>query len=143
MREHMARFAAAFGVTGMRQPDRTPNTRAALALAEWARERGKLTPFREAVMAAHWREGKDIEDPAVLAECARAAGLDAAEARAALDDPTFTERVDRMAVEAARAGVTGIPTFIVGKGAVVGCQPYEELEGLMQAAGVPRTKGTP
>jgi predicted DsbA family dithiol-disulfide isomerase len=141
MAEHLRRFAAAFGVEGMRVPDRIPNTRRALALAEWARAQGKLAPLREAVMAAHWRDGKDIEAPEVLAACAAEAGLDPAEARAAVDDRRWQARVDAMSAEAARAGVTGIPTLFVGRRAVVGCQPWPEIAAALEAAGArPRAR---
>jgi predicted DsbA family dithiol-disulfide isomerase len=138
MKEHLRRFAAAFGVEGMRVPDRIPNTRRALALAEWARAEGRLAPLRVAVMAAHWRDGKDIEDPAVLAACAAEAGLDPEAARAAVDDPAWQAKVDAMGADAARAGVTGIPTVFVGSSVVVGCQPWPEIAAAAEAGGARR-----
>jgi predicted DsbA family dithiol-disulfide isomerase len=42
--------------------------------------------------------------------------------------PGILERVAEMGRAAARAGVTGIPTFDVGGERVVGAQPYEVLE---------------
>jgi predicted DsbA family dithiol-disulfide isomerase len=138
MKEHLRRFAEAFGVPAMRVPDHIPNTRRALTLAEWARDAGRLEPFRDAVMRAHWEEGKDIEDEAVLAACARQAGLDPEAAREALRDPARAARVDAMSVEAARAGVTGIPTFVMGDRRVVGCQPYDEIAAAAEAAGARR-----
>jgi len=137
MAAHVTRFAAGFGVD-LRVPERSPNTRAVLAVAEYARAVGRLHPFRDAAMAAHWRDGRDLEDPQVLAECALEAGLDPAAAVAAVDDPLMRRRVAAMGRDAARAGVTGIPTFLVGKRRVVGCQPYEiiaeaaELEGAVR-----------
>jgi predicted DsbA family dithiol-disulfide isomerase len=122
----------------MRVPDRIPNTRRALALAEWARAEGRLGPVRDAVMAAHWRDGKDIEDPAVLAACAAEAGLDGAAARAAVDDPAWQAKVAAMGAEAARAGVTGIPTVFVGASVVVGCQPWPEIAAAAEAGGAKR-----
>jgi len=135
MADHLRRFAAAFGVEGLRIPERTPNTRKALALAEWARDQGRLHPFREAAMSAHWRDGQDIEDEQVLARLAAAAGLDPEAAAAALRDPLYAGRVDSMGDEAARAGVTGIPTFFIGDRMVVGCQPYELVAAEAEAAG--------
>jgi len=134
MTAHVERFAAGFGVP-MRVPARSPNTRAALAVAELARDRGKLHPFRAAAMAAHWRDGKDLEDPAVLAACAAEAGLDPAEAVAAVSAPAYQARVDAMGREAARAGVTGIPTFLVGRRRIVGCQPYQVIAAAAEAEG--------
>jgi predicted DsbA family dithiol-disulfide isomerase len=135
MRGHLQRFAAGFGLTGMHSPDRSPNTRAALALAEHARDEGRLHEARHALMDAFWRRGEDLEDREVLARCATAAGLDPARALAAITDPVITARVDAMGREAARAGVTGIPTFVIGDRRVVGCQPYEVLAAAARAAG--------
>ena len=137
MAAHVTRFAAGFGVA-LRVPDRSPNTRAALAVAEYARSQGRLHPFRAAAMAAHWRDGRDLEDPQVLAECALEAGLDPAAAVAAVDDPLTQRRVAAMGRDAARAGVTGIPTFLVGRRRVVGCQPYEVLAEAAEQEGAAR-----
>jgi predicted DsbA family dithiol-disulfide isomerase len=138
MKEHLKRFADAFGVAAMKVPEHMPNTRRALALAEWARAEGRLAPFREAVMRAHWESKANIEDEAVLAGCAEAAGLDAARARAALADAAWMARVDALGAEAAREGVTGIPTFVFDGARVVGCQPYEEIAAAADAAGARR-----
>jgi predicted DsbA family dithiol-disulfide isomerase len=138
MAAHLVAFAASFGVEGLAQRDRIPNTRKALAMAEFARDRGRLHPLRHAVMEAYWRGGRDIEDDAVLADCAREAGLDAREALAAIVDPAYRARVDAMGVEAQRVGVTGIPTFVMGHHGVVGCQPYEVLAALAEAEGAAR-----
>jgi predicted DsbA family dithiol-disulfide isomerase len=45
-----------------------------------------------------------------------------------------------MGAEAARAGVTGIPTFIIGRRRVVGCQPYQLLAAEAEAAGAERRR---
>jgi predicted DsbA family dithiol-disulfide isomerase len=89
-------------------------------------------------MNAHWREGKDLEDERVLADLARSAGLDPEKALAAVSDPVYQARVDAMGSEAARAGVTGIPTFFIGDRKVVGCQPYGAIAAEAEAAGARR-----
>lgn len=137
MTAHVQRFAQGFGVD-LRVPARTPNTRAALGVAEFARAQGRLHAFRTAAMAAHWRDGQDLEDGRVLAECARQAGLDPASAVAAIDDPQLQRRVGAMGRDAARAGVTGIPTFLVGRRRIVGCQPYEVIAAAAEAEGAVR-----
>jgi predicted DsbA family dithiol-disulfide isomerase len=138
MADHLRDFAARFGIGDLRIPERTPNTRQALALAEFARDRGRLHQYRRAAMGAHWREGRDLEDEATLAELARRAGLDPDQGRAALRDPAYQARVAAMGGEAARDGVTGIPTFFVAGRQVVGCQPYEVLAAAAEAAGARR-----
>lgn len=137
MREYMRRFAAEFGVE-MEQPDRLPNTRRALAIAELARDRGLLETFREAAMRAHWRRGMDLEEDRDLRAIAGEVGLDPDEAIRSADDPEFQRRVDQMREEAMDRGVTGIPTFFFGERPVVGCQPYETLRRVAERAGVPR-----
>ncbi len=138
MEARLVTFAASFGVSGLAQRQAIPNTRKALAVAEFARDRDRLHPLRHAVMEAYWRGGRDIEDDAVLADCAREAGLDPAEALAAIRDPVYRGRVDAMGDEARRVGVTGIPTFIMGRHGVVGCQPYEVLAALAETEGAAR-----
>ena len=138
MAAHLVRFAESFGVRGFAPRDWISNTRKALAVAELARDRGRLHPLRHAVMEAYWRGGRDIEDDAVLSDCAREAGLDPAGALAAIGDPAYRARVDAMGDEARRVGVTGIPTFVMGHRGVVGCQPYEVLAALAEAEGAAR-----
>ncbi len=138
MRDYLARFAADFGVTGMTIRDVMPSTRRALAVAEYAREQGRLHPFRTAAMEAAWRHGQDVEDPEVLAHCARAAGLDPVAAVEAFDEPKYLARVMTMGAEARRTGVTGIPTVLVGSRRVIGCQPYQVLAAAAVAEGARR-----
>ena len=47
---------------------------------------------------------------------------------------TFKDAVDADWELSRRYGVTGVPTFVVGRYGVVGAQPYEALEELVQKA---------
>jgi predicted DsbA family dithiol-disulfide isomerase len=114
------------------------NTRRALAIAELARDRDRLEPFRAAAFEAYWRQGKNLEDDGDLRTVAAAAGLSPDEALRAADAPSFLARVDQKQDEARADGVTGIPTFIIAGEEVVGCQPYEALAAAAERAGVPR-----
>lgn len=141
----MAQFAESFGVKGLKHPSRMPNTRRALAIAELAREHGRLDAFREAAMDAHWREEKDLESDADLGEIARKAGLDAQAALRASRDPTYLARIDAVRAEANELLITGIPTFVFGDLedgpiAVVGCQPSEVLAEAAKRAGAKERK---
>jgi predicted DsbA family dithiol-disulfide isomerase len=138
VKEHLRQFAARFGVTGIEHPDRLPNTRRVLAMAEFARDNFRLDEFRRAGMEAHWRHGKDLEDDADLGAIAAGVGLDGAAAVAAADDPRYQGQVDEKLEEARQHGVTGIPTFFIGKEQVVGCQPYEVLAAAAERAGAIR-----
>jgi predicted DsbA family dithiol-disulfide isomerase len=138
VKEHMRQFAARFGVTGIVHPERLPNTRRVLAMAEYARSQGKLEEFRRAGMEAHWRHGNGLESDADLGAVAASVGLEPAAALEAADSARFQIEVDAKLAEAARAGVTGIPTFFIGDEAVVGCQPYEVLAAAAERAGAKR-----
>ncbi|MFH1807306.1 MAG: DsbA family protein [Pseudomonadota bacterium] len=138
MHEHLQRFALGFGITDMNPPDHLPNTRRALALAEYARQQGCLEPFRVAAMNAHWRQQRNLEDDGVLMDLAREVGLDPVPALAAADSAPMLARVDAMRAEANAAGVRGIPTFFAGDLEIVGCQPVEVLQRALVAAGAQR-----
>lgn len=135
MREHLLSFARSFGITDMQQQPHVSNTRRMIALAEYARDQGKLDAARAIGMDAYWRHGKDLESDAVLREIAMGAGLDADAALAATKDPAYLARIDERREEAISRGVTGIPTFVIGDQGVVGCQPYEVLEAFVTEVG--------
>jgi predicted DsbA family dithiol-disulfide isomerase len=138
LHERTKRFGASFGVTGFQPPDWLSNSRRALAIAEHARDRGRLEPWRQAAMDAHWRQGKNLERDTDLRAIAQAAGLDPELALAAAADPDLFARVDARQEEARRQGIRGIPTFVFGAERVIGCQPYEVLLAAAERAGVNR-----
>ena len=138
-KEYMRNFAASFGIEDMTSPESLPNTRRILAMAEYAREMGKLDTFRTLAMQARWKDGRDLENTEVMGDLAGASGLDTKEALAASTSPYYTARVDSLKDEARRMGITGIPTFIIGNQRVVGCQPYRILaDAVLQAGGALR-----
>lgn len=138
MLDYLRQFAASFGVTDMQIPSHTPNTRRVLALAEYAREQGKLEAFRENAMAAYWQTGANLEDPPVLQALAAQAGLGPDAALQVLDDVTYLKRIDAIRHEANARGVTGIPTFVIGQEQIVGCQPYQTLAQAAERVGARR-----
>jgi predicted DsbA family dithiol-disulfide isomerase len=133
--KRMGSFAAEFGVE-LGAVDRIPSTLKALAATEYARDRGALGPFRDAVMDAHWHDGKDIESDDQLAALADGVGLDAGEAVAAGTDPAYVDRVRAARVEAHDKMVTGIPTLFIDGYMVVGCQTYDTLEKVAHKVGL-------
>jgi len=140
MHAHLLRFAAGFGITDMRPRERSPNSRRALAIAELARDEGKLERFRDLAMDAHWRKGLDLESDADLRAIAAEAGLDPDRAIAASTDERYLGRIDARREEAESRGITGIPTFVIGDQGVVGCQPYEVLAQFVEACGARRKR---
>jgi len=138
MHERLREFAKGFGIEDMKLRDRSPNTRRALAIAEYAREQGKLEAWRHLAMDAHWRRGMDLESDRDLRALATEAGLDPDAAIDASVDPTYLELIDQRRREAEELGVTGIPTFVIGDQGIVGCQPYQVLAQFAEQAGARR-----
>jgi len=138
LHDRTRRFGAQFGVTGFEPPDTLVNSRRALALAELARDRNVLEPYRHAAFDAHWRHRKNLEAGVDLRELATSVGLDSDEALSAADDPAYLDRVDEKQADARAQGVTGIPTFFFGDVRVVGCQPLEALARAAERAGARR-----
>ena len=137
MQDRLARLAEAEGLP-YRNRERTYNSRLAQELAEWAESRG-VSAIHDALFRAYFAEGENIGDPEVLAEVAQRVGLPADEAREVLASRSFSPAVDRDWRRSRELGITGVPTFVAGRYAVVGAQPYEQLERLVLEAGaVPR-----
>jgi predicted DsbA family dithiol-disulfide isomerase len=137
MAERRRETARHFGVT-MGDPTRLPNTRKALAIAEWARDQGKLWEFRDAAMDSHWLQAGDLGDDGNLAKVASSVGLDGAKAVKAGHDDVYLDRVRANRDLGERRGVEGVPTSFIGHRAVVGCAPYEDFVEMAEQAGVAR-----
>jgi predicted DsbA family dithiol-disulfide isomerase len=105
---------------------RRPNTNAAHRVIRWAGlEGGRVA---EAVMKAHFTEGRDVGDPAVLADIAGRHGLDPAAVRSRLAAGEDVMAVDQECVAASRAGVTGVPFMIfAGRVALAGAEAADRI----------------
>jgi predicted DsbA family dithiol-disulfide isomerase len=118
------------------------NSRLAQELGKWADTQpgGPLGPgaIHDALYKAYFVEGRNIGDPDILVEIAQSVGLPADEARAVLEERRFKDAVDADWAKSHAYGVTGVPTFVAARYGVVGAQPYEVLEQLVEKAGAPR-----
>ena len=114
-------------------PERIPNSRAALALTELARDRGLHHAVHARLMHAHWSEARDIGEPETLLDLVTEAGLDRDEAATALDDETYVERVLASTRRAHAHGVNAVPAFVFDDHLLVmGAQPREVFEGALE-----------
>ncbi len=103
---------------------RTPNTLDAHRVLHWAEAEGVQTRVAMALFRAYFDKGTDISDRQVLARVAGDAGCDAAVIGMLLQGNADREEITAAAANAARMGVTGVPTFILGgRYVVTGCQP--------------------
>jgi predicted DsbA family dithiol-disulfide isomerase len=112
----------------------TFNSRLAQELGKWADTQSGGEAIHDALFRAYFVDGHNIGDPEVLIEIAESAGLDPAGAREVLEQRTFSAAVDEDWARSRRYGITGVPTFVAGGYGVVGAQPYETLEHLVQRA---------
>lgn len=119
----------------------TYNSRLAQELAAWGDEVGVTDALHDALFRAYFVEGQNLADPDVLAAVASSAGLDPVDARAVVEERRYQATIDSHWQKASQSGVTGVPTFAAAGFVVVGAQPYEVLQQLMERAGVPRRGG--
>jgi predicted DsbA family dithiol-disulfide isomerase len=113
----------------------TYNSRLAQELGTWADTQDGGDALHEKIYKAYFVDNKNVGDVDVLVELAESVGLDGAEARKVVEERTFEEAVDADWDKARQMGVTGVPTYIAGGAGVVGAQPYEALEQLVEQAG--------
>jgi len=111
---------------------RTYNSRLAQELGKWAESKGSGDAFRDAAFRAYFVDGRNIARPDVLAGVVRTAGLPEKEAGEVLQTRTFRDAVDADWTLAGSMGIEAVPTFVLDGGTLVGAQPYEELERLVQ-----------
>ena len=112
----------------------TYNSRYAQELGAWADTQPGGEAIHDALFRAYFVDGRNIGDPAVLAEIAAAAGLPADDAREVIEKRTHRAAIDADWEKSRRYGVTGVPTFVAGDNGVVGAQPYEVLVQLVRQA---------
>jgi predicted DsbA family dithiol-disulfide isomerase len=112
----------------------TYNSRLAQELGKWADTQPGGEAIHDALFRAYFVDARDISQPAVLLEIAQQVGLRLDAAREVLKERTFKAAVDADWNLSRQYGVTGVPTFVAGRYGVVGAQPYEALEQLVQKA---------
>lgn len=107
---------------------RAANTINAHRLARWAAAEGKESDMVTRLFAANFTEGRDVGDLETLADIAGEAGMDRAKIAARLATDEDRDVVLAEIQEAYQIGVTGVPTFILGRRyGVVGAQSVETL----------------
>jgi len=138
-----AQMKARMDAEGLPYGERTMtyNSRLAQELGKWADTQPGGEAFHDAMFRAYFVDARDISRPAVLLEIAERVGLSADGAREVLDKRTFKDAVDADWKLSRQCGITGVPTFVVGRSGVVGAQPYEALEQLVLKATETHSQG--
>ena len=131
-----AQMKARMDAEGLPYGERTMtyNSRLAQELGKWADTQPGGEAFHDAMFRAYFVEARDISQPDVLLDIAKGVGLSVDDAREVLEKRTFKEAIDADWALSRQYGITGVPTFVVGRRGVVGAQPYEALEALVRRA---------
>jgi predicted DsbA family dithiol-disulfide isomerase len=117
-------------------PDRLPDTRMALAAAEWVRQHAprSFPAFEKGLFAAHFALGENLGDRDVIDRHAVEAGVvDVAALHAALESGVAYGLVDRAEVMGRRVGVQGTPAWLIRGRLIPGLYPREQFEQLAEA----------
>ena len=114
----------------------TYNSRLAQELGKWADQQaasGKdYSAIHDALYRAYFVDGQNIGNVDVLVAVAEKAGLPGEDVRDVVTSRSAQEAVDADWEKSKQYGVTGVPTFVAGGFGLVGAQPYDALEQLMQ-----------
>jgi predicted DsbA family dithiol-disulfide isomerase len=130
MQNLMEQEGLPYGVRSM-----TYNSRLAQELGTWADTQGGANEIHKTIYQAYFVKNENISNIDILVSIAERAGLDVSQARNIIQNRTFEKTVDEDWSKAHEVGVTGVPTFVAKGTGVVGAQPYDSLESLVQNAG--------
>ncbi|MEM9456323.1 MAG: 2-hydroxychromene-2-carboxylate isomerase [Myxococcota bacterium] len=108
LRKERAYWAALYGVP-LREPAEHPRrTVDAMRLTLAVEDGPTRAALSKALFEAYWVEGRDVSDPAVLADLAVGHGL----AADAFEDPRVRDRLRESTRAAQEAGMFGVPSFV-------------------------------
>ncbi len=128
--------AAELGIAFTRGRAWSSNSYLALQAGEWAAEQPGGDGFHKAMLKAYFEDLADIGTIDAIVAIAEKAGLAGDDLRQALEAGTFKQQTDDGLRWSHSIGVTAVPTFIFDdKYGIVGAQPYEALEKMMQEMG--------
>jgi predicted DsbA family dithiol-disulfide isomerase len=127
----------------LRWPSHLPNTRLALAAAEWARRHEPQTfpRLHNGLFEAHFVLGENLEDPAVIDRHAKRSGIDLGPLHVALADGTAERAVTEAETVGREYGVQGTPAWLVGQRLIIGLQSAAEFERAAARADYGNTTG--
>ncbi|PMJ91536.1 DsbA family oxidoreductase [Vibrio sp. 10N.261.55.A7] len=102
------------------------NTLDAHVLLDMAHALGKQTDLKLRLFAAFFTERKDISDRDVLINEAQSVGINAEQAREALDDKSIRDRIRQTEQQWQQMNISGVPTVVFNRtSAMTGAQPQE------------------
>ena len=116
MNDDLERFAKRYGVPFRFNPHFPINTLALMRGAvAYQADAVVSSTYREAIFTAIWVEARNLNEPDVIGQVLRDAGLDPAELMIRIGQQTVKDQLIANTKEAVNRGVFGAPTFFVGE----------------------------
>jgi 2-hydroxychromene-2-carboxylate isomerase len=134
----MVRSARFHGVDGFRIPSTFPiPSQAAARIVLWIRQRDPALVAKgvHALYRAFFIHDVDISNPDAAAGVAASGGVDAAAARAAIDDPAIKDALRQANDEAIARGVFGSPFIIVDREPFWGMDRFDQVDRWLATGG--------
>jgi predicted DsbA family dithiol-disulfide isomerase len=110
-----------------------PHTHLAFEGYQYSKEQGKGNEYNDRILRAFFQEDQDIGDIEILTRLASEIGLDEIEYREALETRKYKEAHQKALQHAYKeAGITAVPTFVIGDTKVAGIRSKETLEQIIE-----------
>lgn len=128
MMEHLFRMADEENIF-LTERQITTNSHRALLLAEAAKEDGAevFYALNGKLFSAFFGEGRNIGDESVLRNLAEEAGVSSEVVDRAWTEKAYEEKLRTNREVAARLGIRGVPTFLIGNRILAGAVPTQTL----------------
>lgn len=127
-RQEMLRYAARRGLPFNMNPHFPVNTLTLMRGAVAAAQMDIFKSYVEAIFHFMWEDPRKLDDPQVLAESLKAAGLPAQALLEKTNDPAVKAGLVAATEDAARRGAFGAPSFFVGDELFFGKDSLPEVE---------------
>ncbi|WP_316741260.1 DsbA family oxidoreductase [Pedobacter antarcticus] len=135
MHDHVKNAAAEVGLNFNFDKAIMANSFKAHRLIQLAKSKGLADEVEEALFIAHFTDGKNIDDPAILLELGKESGLQAEDVQEMLEGYAYGDDVRADEEMASKIGISGVPFFIINqKLAVSGAQAPETFLGALNQA---------
>ena len=134
----LARSARFHGIAGFRMPSKFPiPTQAPARIILWLKAQDPALAIRvaRALYRAYFVDDIDISDPDAAVAVAADDGVDAAAARAAIDDPAIKDALKREVGDAIARGAFGSPFIIVDGEPFWGLDRFDQIERWLATGG--------
>lgn len=101
-------------------------------LLHWANGQGRKDDLKQALFVAHFTNGRDLSDDAVLVDIAVEIGLDRAEAAIVLTDQRFAAKVREEQKFWTQQGISGVPAMVFDRQHLVtGAQGVDNYQNIL------------